>query len=124
MYSLRRRVLSQNFLHNRKLTEKLVRLSSIGQNDTVLEIGPGKGIITEQLIHIARNIIAVELDTELYLYLRRRFARSLYKLNLVNKDFLRYRLPQSSYKVFANIPFSIEGKIIRKLLDAYNPPID
>ena len=124
MYDMRRRLLSQNFLKSRKLVSKLVRQSSVGINDTVLEIGPGKGIITEELLRISKNIVAIELDTNLYFYLQRKFGNFKYKLSLVNQDFLRYKLPKYEYKVFANIPFSIEGKIIRKLLDAKYPPQD
>lgn len=121
MYSLRRRILSQNFLHNRKLVKSLIRQSSIGNNDIVLEIGPGKGILTEQLIQTAKRVIAVELDTHLYSYLQNKFDG---KISLHHQDFLHFNLPRHQYKVFANIPFSIEGKIIRKLLDAENPPAD
>ena len=124
MWSLRRRSLSQNFLKDRKLVEKLVRESSIGFKDTILEIGPGKGIITELLLNRANKVIAVELDTNLYFYLKKRFSESMSKLLLVNKNFLEFKLPRYPYKVFANIPFSIEGKIIRKLLNADRPPED
>jgi 23S rRNA (adenine-N6)-dimethyltransferase len=123
MYKLRRKLLSQNFLYNRKLIGKLLGRSSVGNNDLVLEIGPGNGIITEQLVQKARHVLAVELDSRLYLYLQNKF-RSCDKITLYNRDFLTFRLPHISYKVFANIPFAIEGKIIRKLIDAENPPED
>jgi len=119
---MRRRALSQNFFHNRKLVEKLVRLSSIGQNDTVLEIGPGRGIITQELLQKSRKVIAVELDTQLVTALQTKFKDQLHKLHLVNKDILAFKLPSFQYKVVSNTPFSIEGKIIRKLLNADNPP--
>ncbi len=62
MNKLRQTLFSQNFLHNRGLVERLVRSSSIGKNDLVLEIGPGKGIITEQLVQTAGHVLAVEID--------------------------------------------------------------
>lgn len=124
MYSLRRRVLSQNFLKSRKLVDELVGRSSIGKNDTVLEIGTGKGIITEKLLQVADKVIAVELDTQLYFCLKSKFAAQGTRLQLINKDFLQYKLPTFPYKVFANVPFSIEGKIVRQLLNAPNPPED
>lgn len=55
MYTLRRKQLSQNFLYSRKLVKQLLRQSSIGANDVVLDIGSGKGIITEQLLSIAKK---------------------------------------------------------------------
>lgn len=123
MYKLQRKLLSQNFLHNRKLVKKLIRSSSIGKNDLVLEIGPGKGIITEQLTQSAQHIIAIELDRQWYAYLRDKF-KGTNNLTLQQGDFLFYDLPALPYKVFANIPFAIEGKIIRKLIEAKNSPQD
>lgn len=123
MYNLRRKLLSQNFLHNRTLVNKLVHDSSIGKNDLVLEIGPGKGILTEQLAQQARQVIAVELDGYWYNYLVNRFSGTE-NLELFNEDFLDKPLPTVPYKVFANVPFAIEGKIIRKLIDDVNPPQD
>lgn len=122
MYKLRRR-LSQNFLHSRKLISKLVRSSSIGKNDLVLEIGPGKGIITKQLVQQAQHVFAVELDSHWYKYLQNKFIQTD-NLILYQGDFLNFSLPALPYKVFANIPFSIEGRTIRKLIDAKNPPED
>lgn len=123
MYSIRRKIFSQNFLHNRKLVSSLVGKSSIGKNDLVIEIGPGKGIITEALVHKANHVVAVEIDRNLYNHLNHKFLDTK-NLTLLNQDFLHYQLPRLPYKVFANIPFSIEGKIIRKLLDDSNPPQD
>lgn len=119
----RRPELSQRFFHNRQLVQKLVRQSSIGSNDLVIEIGPGKGIITQELLVVAREVIAVELDERLYQYLYQHFSTAT-NLRLVRQDFLNFLLPQKSYKVFANLPFDVEGLIVRKLVDAPNPPQD
>lgn len=123
MYDLRRKLLSQNFLYSRKLVSKLVRSSSLGKNDIVLEIGSGKGIITEQLVKQAEQVIAIELDWHLYNYLKNKLSQ-IDNLTLYHEDFLNKPLPKVPYKVFANIPFAIEGKIIRKLIDDLNPPQD
>lgn len=122
-YKFRRKVLSQNFIYNRKLISKLVRSSSVGPQDTVLEIGPGKGFITSELLQIAKRVIAVELDYKLVLHLDKLFGNNP-KLDLYAENFLNFHLPRTRYKVFANIPFSIEGKIIRKLIEDKNPPED
>jgi 23S rRNA (adenine-N6)-dimethyltransferase len=123
MYKVRRKLFSQNFLHNRKLVAKLLGSSSIGENDLVLEIGPGKGIITEQLLRNAAYVLAVEIDAVWYRYLQNKFGCNS-NLTLYQKDILDFKLPAHPYKVFANIPFSIEGQIVRKLLQADNPPED
>lgn len=123
MYSTRRKVLSQNFFYSRKLVRKLVRLSSIGLHDRVIDIGAGRGILTEELLKKAKQVIAIEIDSSLYFYLQKNFSSSD-NLALLNADFLTYTLPQCPYKVFANAPFSIEGIIIRRLLTADVPPDD
>lgn len=119
----RRKLLSQNFLHDKGLVQKLVQRSSIGKNDTVLEIGPGKGIITQQLLATANHTLAIELDGNLCNFLINRFSISN-NFTLFKNDFLSFPLPQTKYKVFANIPFYIEGEAIRKLIDSDNPPRD
>lgn len=110
---------SQNFFRNPKLVNKLIRSSSIGKNDAVIEIGPGKGIITAELLKVADKVIAVELDAKLYFHLNDRFS-GVKNLKLVNVDFLKFELPSCPYKVFANIPFIITTDIIRKLTSDRN----
>ena len=120
---IRRRALSQVFLINRLLISKLIRRSSIGKNNTVLEIGPGTGNITTELLSVARNVIAVEIDQSLTKLLQEKFQMTQ-NLTLYQMDFMQYPLPNYPYKVFANPPFSIQGKLVRKLLNAKNPPED
>lgn len=123
MHKLKRKLLSQNFLHSRYLVSKLVKSSSIGKNDLVLEIGPGKGIITEYLLKSSQHVIAVELDSHWCDYLQEKF-RGTNNLTLYQADIMSFDLPKVPFKVFANIPFAIEGKIIRKLIDSPYPPED
>jgi len=123
VYTSRRKQLSQNFLGNPRLIRQLVGRSSIGSADQVLEIGPGKGFITGELLRVARCVVAVELDAKLVLHLRRYFADEP-RLHIVSGDILAHPLPATPYKVFANIPFAIEGQIVRKLIDAENAPED
>jgi 23S rRNA (adenine-N6)-dimethyltransferase len=123
VYQSRRRQLSQNFLVDRRLIRRLVARSSLGGDDLVLEIGPGKGFLTGELLRVARQVVAVELDAKLVLHLRRYFAGAT-NLHIVSGDFLAQPLPTRPYKVFANIPFAIEGKIVRKLIEAERTPDD
>ena len=67
--------------------------------------------------------MVIERDPVFYSQLKRQL-RHCSNLNLICADFLSLTLPKTPYKVFANIPFSIEGKIIRKLIDSQNPPED
>ncbi len=123
MHTIPRKLLSQNFLHNRELARRLVRESSIGRTDTVLEIGPGKGVLTEPLLHQAGKVIAVEFDDQLYRELQRRFI-ALANFELHHADFLTFPLPDDPFKTFSNIPFRLTADILRKLLRSANAPVD
>lgn len=119
----KRKLLSQNFLGDPELVKKLVTNSGINEGDTVLEIGPGSGIITGELLKVAGKIIAIELDSPLYNELRQKFENKN-NIELFNADFLSSPLPRVPYKVFSNIPFRFTGEIIKKLLRDSNPPTD
>lgn len=112
---------SQNLFHNRQLVRQFVRKIPLCKKDTVIEIGPGKGIITQELLGKVNTVIAVEIDERLCRYLTKKFSNHQ-NIVLFQADFLRFPLPTSSYKIIANTPFSIEGKTARKLLDGSNPP--
>ena len=114
---------SQNFLHSARLVEKLVECSSIGREDTVYEIGPGKGIITRALARRAKAVVAIEADTGLYARLVNDLS-ALQNVTVHRGDFLQYRLPSKPYKVFANIPFDLSADIIRKLTDTEVAPTE
>ncbi len=114
MYRLRRRHHSQNFLRSPELVNKLIRNSSIGSNDLVVEIGSGKGIITSELLEVAGKVIGTELDAHLFTKLKNNF-KDIQNLELYNVNFLNFRLPDTAFKVFSNIPFNISAEIVRKL---------
>src|ERR1700737_3441561 len=119
----RRERLSQNFLWNRRLVDWLVRSSSISPHDLVLEIGPGRGILTQALLQAAARVVAVEIDEKLCGSLRQRLGHYP-NFVLIQDDCLALHLPLEPYKVFSNIPFGITGDIIRKLLQSDDAPAD
>ena len=96
-------------------------MSNINKDDTVLEIGPGKGIITEVLIKKAKIVIAIELDHTLAQDLKSKFSTSS-NIDIIEEDFLQFEIPKYPYKVFSNIPFEFTSRIIDKLLLSSNPP--
>ena len=113
---------SQNFITEKRLIKKIVGLSSICREDTVIEIGTGKGHLTEELCRRSGRVYSVELDRRLYESAGARLAERS-NLQLIHGDFLRYPLPaKGAYKVFANIPFSITTQIVEKLTNDRNPP--
>lgn len=104
----------QNFIREEKLVKHLLSLSDISQNDCVIEIGPGKGVITKCLSHIAKQVIAIEADKNLAHALNNELV-NLPHVQIIAADFLSWQLPQYPYKVFANIPFAMTADIINKL---------
>ena len=114
---------SQNFLRSRTLVARLVEGSSLEPSDVVIEIGPGKGVITEALARRCAHVFAVERDPHHVAVLRERFPASG-KVTVFAGDFLDFPLPASPYKVFASIPFRITTAIVSKLTSGVSPPDD
>lgn len=112
---------SQNFLTSRAEICRLISLTDIRGCDHVLEIGPGKGHITRELLPRCARLTAVELDPGLCAKLRERFADED-RLALCQGDFLKRPLPEGRYKVFANLPFSETTAILRRLTQSGRPP--
>jgi 23S rRNA (adenine-N6)-dimethyltransferase len=114
---------SQNFIKSPSLVKQLLSVSSISHTDLIVEIGPGKGIITQELLKCVSTVIAIEKDRDLFFFLKEKFSSSS-NLQIVNQDFLIWNLPKSSYKIFSNIPFSITSKIISKILKSPLKPTE
>lgn len=103
---------SQNFLTSTKLVEEIVNKAHFKHNLPILEIGAGKGIITEELSKIS-PILALELDNKLYLNLKEKYHNT--NVEVINEDILKYEFDKG-YNVFSNIPFNITTDILNKLL--------
>ncbi len=114
---------SQNFLKDKGLVAELISQSTITKNDAVFDIGAGQGVITDELIKASGNVIAFEIDNNLFSKLEHRLkGNKSVEVRLGN--FLDYPLPNYPYKVFSNIPFNITSAVIKKLTQAQNPPKD
>jgi 23S rRNA (adenine-N6)-dimethyltransferase len=114
---------AQNFLKDPCLVAALLARCDINHNDVVYEIGPGKGIITEQLARRCKQVVAIEKDPRLSALLLQQFADRP-NVSIHEGDFLDYHLPRKPYKVFANIPFNITTAIVTRLTTAEYPPED
>lgn len=122
--SHRRRIdLSQHFLTDRRLVDRLLDQSGIGPDDTVYEIGPGTGVITGRLARRCRRVVAIEKDERLAVLLCRLYGASP-RVTVRRADVLHVSLPDTPYKVFANIPFNVTTAIVTTLTTAPNPPED
>ena len=108
--------LGQNFLINGEIIQDIIEFAQISPEDTVLEIGPGVGFVTEQLIKHAKKVIAVELDQEAIKELEKLNAPNL---EIIHNDILKTdisSLCDEKVKVVANIPYYITSPIIAHLL--------
>jgi 23S rRNA (adenine-N6)-dimethyltransferase len=114
---------SQNYLKDERLVATLLKKSSLGSDDIVYEIGPGKGVLTQQLARICKQVIAIEKDARLAAWLKQKFACQP-EVTIRMGDFLQDRLPNAPYKVFANIPFSITSAVVTRLTMTASPPED
>jgi len=115
---------SQNFIKRPTLVDDLLGMTSIDSTDLVIEIGPGKGIITEKLVKRAKHVIAVEFDAQLFHHLELSSVAQKNNLSIVFADFLNWQLPKQKYKVFSNIPFNMTADIVNRITDLSNPSID
>ena len=120
------KLLGQNFLLSEEALDKIVEAGELDSNDLVLEIGPGLGVLTIRLAERAGKVLAVEKDKKIYQALRKILKR--YKnIKLINKDALffdptAYNLQHTTYKLIANIPYYLTGKIIQNFLTMENKP--
>ena len=113
--------LGQHFLIDRGSLEAIMGAAEPSSSDTVLEIGPGLGVMTTELIRAAGRVVAVETDAVLAELLRRDAPENL---EVVEEDFLQFDLHRlgKDYKVIANIPYYLTSKIFRLLMESTNPP--
>ncbi|MCK6526279.1 16S rRNA (adenine(1518)-N(6)/adenine(1519)-N(6))-dimethyltransferase RsmA [Myxococcota bacterium] len=114
-----KRSLGQNFLVDPGVARRIVDAASIAPSDSVLEIGPGRGALTEILCHRAGRLLAIEKDDELFPALAARFAGDP-KVTVVHGDALDYDLdgllPGAPWKVIANLPYNVATPIALRLM--------
>jgi 16S rRNA (adenine1518-N6/adenine1519-N6)-dimethyltransferase len=114
--------LGQHWLNDPAALSDIVEAADVQPTDTVLEIGPGPGSLTEILLEKAKNVIAVELDEKLAAGLKKRFAGR--SLEIITQDILAFDLTSlpSDYKLVANIPYYLTSHLIRLVSESPNRP--
>jgi 16S rRNA (adenine1518-N6/adenine1519-N6)-dimethyltransferase len=119
-----RKALGQHFLHDRAIVRRIVETAQLPPDALVVEIGPGLGILTEELARWARSVIAVELDARLAEQLAERFHGT--NVRIVHGDALEVDLAtltgQCPYFVVANLPYNVATPILERLLTSDHPP--
>ena len=118
--------LGQNFLISPRIVDMIVHTAEIKNGETVLEIGPGKGMLTDALLRADAKVIAIEKDEMLVKHLEDRFIREIdaEKLKIISADVLEVEDigVEEKYKLVANIPYYITGAILEKFLESEHPP--
>lgn len=114
--------LGQNFLVDRHIIDKIINSASIAPQDAVLEIGPGRGALTEHLVQLSGRLVLVEFDHALAAALAERY-RNEPKVTVVDADILAVDLVNllgaapAAWKVVANLPYNISSPVLFKLLE-------
>jgi 16S rRNA (adenine1518-N6/adenine1519-N6)-dimethyltransferase len=119
-------LLGQNFLIDANIRNQILNTSGAGAGDTVLEIGPGLGVLTEGLLERGAKVVAVEKDSVLYAHLQEHLGANP-RLELIRADFLDLdptRWSRSAIsQVVANLPYSSGSRMIVELAQLIDPPI-
>lgn len=130
MSPLPRKRFSQHWLRSDRILQQIIQAAAVTSTDRVLEIGPGTGILTRQLINAAQAVVAVEIDRDLCAQLAKTLGQSP-NFTLLQGDILSLKLSEllATYpdryplnKVVANIPYHITGPILEMLLGRISDP--
>jgi len=124
--------LGQHFLVDRGILRSIAAAADLTSGDTVIEVGPGTGLLTTELCALAGEVIAVELDPRMVDMLRESLT-GVDNLTVVQADILTLppaellsshsRLRPKAYKVVANLPYYITSPVLRHFLHATRPPL-
>jgi 16S rRNA (adenine1518-N6/adenine1519-N6)-dimethyltransferase len=120
-----RKSLGQNFLHDPNMLDKIVATAGLRPEDTVLEVGPGTGLLTERLARTVARVVTVEVDERLKPVLEEILA-PYENVELIFKDILHVdvetMMGAQPYSVVANVPYYITSAILRHLLEIRRRP--
>ncbi len=118
--------LGQNFLVNMGIYEKIIGALDVEEGDTIVEVGPGLGTLTEFLSQTGARIIAIEKDRLLTAYLKNKF-KGAKNVTIIEDDILKfnlktYNLKPETYKIVGNIPFYLTSHLIRTVFEEWPRP--
>lgn len=102
----------QNFLRNRGAVDKIIAAIEARPGETIVEIGPGEGVLTEKLVELPNEVIAIEIDPDLAARLRQRFD----KIEIRNEDALEAPLPDEPFRAVGNLPYNVGTPILRRVI--------
>lgn len=118
--------LGQNFLMHARIAERIALVAKLASDAVVFEIGPGTGMLTRELLKLAKKVIALEADADLCQALRTDFSNEIAngRLELIHGDIRAFDIAvlPKGYALAANIPYYLTGEIFRKFLESDNQP--
>lgn len=111
----------QHFLINEHVLETIIKTAQLDANDTVVEVGPGLGVLTQELCAHAKNVIAIEKDADMVSLLPQTIPAK--NLTIVHEDALNFDpTAHSPYKLIANLPYNVATPILQNFLTSTHPP--
>ena len=116
--------LGQHWLHDQGVLDAICVAADIAENDHVIEIGPGLGTLTQNLLDNGAKVHAIEFDHDLAISLRARIKSHQERLEISEADIMRFdftSLPKE-YKIVANIPYYLTSGLLRLISETANPP--
>lgn len=115
----------QNFLKDGRALEKIIAAADIIPGETVIEIGPGRGALTKELLQAGAHVVAFEIDPEMVEVLEEKFPEAIESKKLIihsgdvlEKELSEFGFKNHQFKVVANIPYYITGLILRRFLES------
>lgn len=123
-----KRELGQNFLIDKRVLQKIIKVADLKSDDIVLEIGPGLGVLTREFCKIAKKVFAIEKD-EMMVEVLKFMTKGLSNLEIIKGDVLSLDIlgligRESAYKIVSNLPFYISSPTFRKFLELKKKPKD
>lgn len=115
---IKRKRFGQHFLIDESVAKGIVNSANLSGNETVVEIGPGKGILTSKLAGLSKRVIAVEVDRQLC-HLLKHSLSFCNNITIINANALNYNYKEIAerFKVVSNLPYNISTPLIMKLLE-------
>lgn len=115
----------QNFLKDDYYAKILVSAAKIKSDETVIEIGAGHGVVTAELAKHAKKVIALDIDSTLMAFLKKKFEKTP-NVEILNNDILDWdylkKIGDEKYKIVSSLPYNVAKKIIKIFITSLNPP--
>lgn len=116
--------LGQNFLVDKEAVKKIIGAADLNPEDVILEVGPGLGVLTQELAKKVKKVIGIEKDPKMTEILKETL-KNCKNVEIVLGDILKienWKLKIKNYKVVGNLPFYLAAPVIRQFLEVENPP--